>query len=131
MHLDGLKDTVGPFRRSAADTTFVLFFLGLEIGRTIQNLTFDAFLLFVTMLMVLVLPFYLLSSDDRPDMAKWLSGRGFIAALGISIGAVLSRAYGSLLPEAFRFLPLTLLIMAAMTSCYVQFYALMRLRPAK
>lgn len=131
MHLDGLKDTVGPFRKSVADTTFVLFFLGLEIGRTIQNLTFDAFLLFVTMLMVLVLPFYLLSCDDRPDMAKWLTGRGFIAALGISIGAVLSRAYGSLLPEAFRFLPLTLLIMAAMTSCFVQFYALMRLRPAK
>jgi hypothetical protein len=43
----------------------------------------------------------------------------------------LSRSFGTVFPESFRFLPLTLLILAAMASCFIQFYALMRLRPAK
>jgi hypothetical protein len=131
MHLDGLKDTIGSDRAFAVDTTFVLFFLGLEFGRTLQNLTFDAVLLLITMLMVTVLPYYLPSNYERPTFAKWLAGRGLIAILAIAIGAILSPAYGTVLPESFRFLPLTLLILAAMSSCFIQFYGLMRLRLAK
>src|SRR5436305_14262608 len=117
MHLDSLKNTFDSFRGFAADTSFVLFFLGLETGRTIQHFTFDSFLLMVTMSMVWVLPYYLLSNDDRPDIARWLAGRSLIAVFAVSLGAVLSPAYGTLLPESFRFLPLTLLILAAMISC--------------
>jgi hypothetical protein len=131
MHLDALKGTFGSVRSLAADTSFVLFFLGLETGRTFQNFTFDGFLLFATMLMVLVLPFYLIVEDDRPDFARWLTGRGLIAIFALGLGAALNMAYGTLLPESFRYLPLSLLILAAMTSCLSQFYALMRLRPAK
>jgi hypothetical protein len=131
MHLDGLKDTIGSDRGFSVDTTFVLFFLGLEFGRTLQNLTFDAVLLLITMLMVTVLPYYLPSSYERPAFAKWIAGRALIAVLAIATGAILSQAYGTVLPESFRFLPLTLLILAAMSSCFIQFYALMRLRLAK
>jgi len=131
MHLDGLKDTFGSFRGFTADTSFVLFFLGLESGRTLPNLTFDTFLLFVTMAMVTVLPFYLPSNDDGTGLVRWLTGRGLIAIFAILMGAVLSPAYGTVLPESFRFMPLTFLILAAMVSCIVQFYALTRLRPAK
>ena len=81
MHLDGLKDTVGSDRGFAIDTTFVLFFLGLEFGRTLQNLTFDTVLLLITMLMVAVLPYYLPSNYERPSFAKWLAGRSLIAVL--------------------------------------------------
>jgi len=35
------------------------------------------------------------------------------------------------LPESFRFMPLTFLILAAMVSSFIQFNALIRLRPAK
>jgi len=131
MFLNGLKDTIGSFGGFAVDTTFVIFFLGLELGRSLQNFTFDAFLLLLTMLMVTVLPYYLPSSNGRPAIAKWLTGRSLIAILAVSIGALLQPAYGTLLPESFRFLPLTLLILTAMCSCFIQFYALMRLRLAK
>jgi hypothetical protein len=129
MHLDGLQSKLGSFRGFAADTTFVLFFLGLEFGRTLRNFTFDGFLLLITMLMVAVLPYYLRA--DRPVFANWLVGRSLIAVLATGLGAVLSPAYGTVLPESFRFMPLTLLIIAAMTSCFIQFYGLMRLRLAK
>jgi hypothetical protein len=130
MHLDGLQSKLGSFRGFAVDTTFVLFFLGLEFGRTIQNFTFDGFLLFVTMLMVAAMPYYLIT-EDRPAFGKWLSGRAVIAVFATFLGAVLNSAYGSVLPESFRFMPLTLLIVAAMMSCFIQFYGLMRLRLAK
>lgn len=131
MNLDGPKDTFGPFRGFASDTTLVLFFLGLEVGRTLMHFTFDAFLLFVTMLMVIVLPYFMPFDHDRPEFGKWLAGRSLIATFSVSLGAVLNSAYGTVLPESFRHLPLSLLILAAMASCFVQFYALMRLRPAK
>jgi hypothetical protein len=131
MNLDGLKDTFGSFRGFAADTTFVLFFLGLEAGRSLQSFAFDVFLLFVTMLMVAVLPFYLPSDYERPEFGRWLAGRGAIAMFATLLGAVFNTAYGNVLPESFRYLPLSLLILAATASCLVEFYALMRLRPAK
>ena len=131
MHLDGLRNTFVSFPRFTLDTTFVLFFLGLESGRTLQHPSFDAFLLFVTMLMVIVLPYYLPSNSERRTFVKWLMGRSLIAVFSIALGAILAPAYGTLLPESFRFMPLTLLILAAMTSCFIQFYALMRLRLAK
>ena len=131
MRLDGLKDIFGSFRSFAADTTFVVFFLGLESGRTLQNFSFDTLLLLVTMLIVTVLPYFLPSEFDRPNFAKWMAGRGLIAVFSILVGVILSRTYGTVLPESFRYLPLTLLILAAMASCFTQFYGLMRLRPAK
>ena len=131
MHLNGLRNSIDSFSGFALDTTFVLFFLGLEFGRTLQNVTLDAVLLLLTMLMVIVLPYYLPSNAERVSFAKWLTGRSLIAALSVAIGAALAPLYGRLLPESFRFLPLTLLILAAMASCFAQFYALMRLRLVK
>jgi hypothetical protein len=131
MHLDALRNGFDSFRGFAIDTTFVLFFLGLEFGTTLQQLTFDAFLLFITMLMVAILPYYLPSNSERPGLAKWLAGRGLIAVFAIALGAILSPAYGTIFPESFKFMPLTLLIIAAMSSCFIQFYGLMRLRLAK
>jgi hypothetical protein len=80
--------------------------------------------------MVMVLPFYLPSEHYRPDFGKWLIGRGLIAIFAILIGALLATTYGTVLPDSLRFLPLAFLIMAAMVSSCIQFYALMRLRPA-
>ena len=131
MRLDGHKNTFSLFRGFAADTTLVLFFLGLELGRTIQNITFDGLLLLLTMVMVAVLPFYLPTNIERGSFGQWLVGRGLIGVLAVGAGASLQPAYGTILPESLRFLPLTMLILAAMSSCFIQFYALMRLRLAK
>ena len=37
----------------------------------------------------------------------------------------------TVLPDGLRFMPMTLLILTAMVSCYIQFYGLLRLRPVK
>jgi len=131
MHLDARRDSVVYSQSLSIDTTFVLFFLGLESGRTLSDLTLDSALIFMTMVMVVTLPYYLLSWELRPSFSRWVAERTVVGILAVAIGAVLAPLYGTLLPESFRFIPLTLLILAAMTSCFFQFYGLMRLRLVK
>jgi hypothetical protein len=131
MHLGGLRKELDPFFGSSFDTMVVLFFLGIELGRTMTQPSFDSLLLFVTTLMVLTLPYALLDATERPVFGKWLTGRGLVTAFAISSGMILDRSLGTVVPEGLRFLPLTLLIFAGMSSCFIQFYALMRLRLAK
>ena len=47
------------------------------------------------------------------------------------LGAIFKQSLGVVLPETFRFLPMTLLIVTAMLCCYVQFYGFLKLRLAK
>ena len=115
----------------AIDTTFVLFFLALEFGRSFMSFAFDGFLLGICLAMLLVLPFFFGSEAERPQFGKWLAGRILIAAFATFLGVLYSRSVGTLIPETFRFLPMTLLIATAMVSCYIQFYGLLKLRPAK
>jgi len=112
------------------DTSFVLFFLAVEFGRTVFSLTFDNVFLFLTLLMVAVLPYFLLS-DEKPTFGTWLLGRSLIVGLAILLGAMFKQSLGVVLPETFRFLPMTLLIVTAMLSCYIQFYGFFKLRLAK
>ncbi len=114
----------------AVETTFVLFFLAVEFGRTFTKLSFDNFLMAITLLMVTVLP-YFLAPDEKPNFAKWIFGRTFIAGFAILLGALFNQTLGVVLPEAFKFLPLTLLIVTAMLSCYIQFFGFLKLRLAK
>lgn len=112
------------------DTSFVLFFLAVEFGRTVFSLSFDNVFLFLTLLMVAVLPYFLLS-NEKPTFGNWLLGRSLIVGLAILLGAMFKQSLGVVLPETFRFLPMTLLIVTAMLSCYVQFYGFFKLRLAK
>lgn len=131
MNLDGDRRIIDSFLGFGVDTTVVLFFLALEFGRTAQSFAFDSLLLLATTLMVVVLPYYLASNPKRPGFAMWIAGRGLIAAFAVSLGIAFESAVGNVLPKTVRFLPMTLLILASMTSCFIQFYALMRLRLAK
>jgi len=115
----------------AIDTTFVLFFLALEFGRTRQLFSIDGGLMAVTLCMVLMLPYLVASSSAKPAFGKWLIGRMIITGFGIALGLVFKQSIGVTLPTSLRFLPLTLLVIASMISCYVQFYGLMKLRLAK
>ncbi len=112
------------------ETTFVLFFLAVEFGQSFSGLTFDGVFLALTLLMIIVLP-YFLPSNEKPNFKSWLLGRSFITIFAISLGLMFKQSVGVVLPETFRFLPMTLLIVTAMLSCYIQFYGFLKLRLAK
>lgn len=114
----------------AVDTTFVLFFLAVEFGRTINVFGIDTIVTAITLAMLLILP-YFLPSDEKMSFSSWLLGRTLIAALAVILGAMFQQTLGTVLPETFKFLPMTLLIVTAMLSCYIQFYSFFRFRLAK
>lgn len=117
-------------RSFATETTFVLFFLAVEFGQSFSGLTLDGVFLALTLLMIIVLP-YFLPSDEKPSFKNWLLGRSFITIFAVSLGLMFKQSVGVALPETFRFLPMTLLIVTAMLSCYIQFYGFLKLRLAK
>ena len=117
-------------RHFAVDTTFVLFFLAVELGQIAGQFSLDAVLFAITLMMLVVLP-YFLPAEDKIDFGTWVVGRTFIAGFGMVTGALFKLSLGSLIPETLRFLPMTLLILTALMSCYLQFYGLLRLRTAK
>lgn len=114
----------------AVDTTFVLFFLAVEVGQTLGVIRLDTIILAVSLLFVLVLP-YFLQSGEKPNFGNWLLGRCSITVFAVLLGVIFRQSLGTFLPETFRFLPMTLLIVTAMLSCYIQFYGFLRLRLAK
>lgn len=116
---------------STIDTTFVLFFLSLELGRSTSLFAVDTVLMGITGLIIAVLPYFLPSTTERPAFSLWIAGRGTIALFGLLLGVGFQRAVGSVLPETLSFLPMTCLIVAAMASCYFQFYGMMKLRLVK
>ena len=114
----------------AVDTTFVLFFLAIEFGRAFSKLSFDNIFMLATLLMVIVLP-YFLANGEKPNFSGWLFGRTLIAAFATLLGMMFQQSFGVVLPETFKFVPMTLLIVTAMLSCYIQFYSFFKLRLAK
>ncbi len=114
----------------AIDTTFVLFFLAVESGRTFLSLSFDNIFMFATVLMVAVLPYFLLS-NEKPTFGNWIFGRSLIVGFAVLLGAMFKQSLGVVLPEMFRFLPMTLIIVTAMLSCYIQFLGFFKFRLAK
>jgi len=114
----------------AADTTFVLFFLSLDLGHR-AGVGFDAVLSTLTLIIFVVLPYLLPYDGAKPNFGQWVAGRMAVVALGLVIGVMFGQAVGVFLPESFRFVPLTLLIIAGVISCYLRFYGLFRLRLAK
>lgn len=114
----------------AVETTFVLFFLAVELGQSFRWFTLDDVCLTVTLLVILILP-YFLPSNEKKAFGNWLLGRSLIAAFAMLLGLIFKQSLGIILPENFRFLPMTLLIVTAMLSCYIQFYCFLKLRCIK
>ena len=128
---EGVRGTVGGEASFAVDTTFVVFFLALEFGRSILNFGLDGLLLGICLAMLVAVPYFYMSEMARPNFAKWIAGRSVIAAFATLLGVAFQQTLGVVLPDMMRFLPMTLLIVSAMVSCYIQFYSVLRLRPAK
>ena len=118
-------------RGFALDTTFVLFFLAVDLGQGFQRMEFDSLLSLFAVGGVLVLPYFFPSDDEIPDFTPWLLGRATIAAYATVLGIVFGQSLGVLLPQSFSYLPMTLVIVTAIASCCLQFYAMIRFRLAR
>ena len=118
-------------KRFTVDTTFVLFFLAIDFGQSSMAFAFDTILSVFMLGMVLVVPYFLPSLDEKPDFTDWLMGRSVIMIFAIALGVIFRQSLGVLLPETFRFLPFTLVILTAMLSCCLQFYGMIRFRLAR
>lgn len=113
------------------DTTFVLFFLALDMGQGWLTLGLDGILAAITLVGFITLPYVLPFGDDRPAFGEWVLGRTVVAAAGVTLGLMLNQSIGVLLPEAVRFVPMSLLIVAAIICCYVRIYGIMKNRLAR
>jgi hypothetical protein len=116
---------------SAIDTTFVLFFLAIELGQSTSFLAVDTMLIAITLGMVMTLPYFLNDAEDKPLFRDWMLGRALIAVFAAGLGLMFRQALGTVLPETLSSLPMTLLIVTAMISCYAQFYSFFKFRLAK
>ncbi len=121
------KVKTGENSNFAIDTSFVLFFLAVDFGQHLGVVAFDMVFLAITLIAVAVLP-YFINTDEKPEFGNWLFGRSLIVGFAVLLGLMFKQTLGVVLPEAFRFLPFTLLIVTAILSCYIQFYSFFRLR---
>jgi len=117
--------------RFAVDTTFVLFFWGIDFGQSSLAFALDSVFSVLTLGMLLVVPYFLPSLEEKPEFIDWLMGRSVITIFAIALGVIFRQSLGVLLPETFRFLPFTLVILTAMLSCSLQFYGMIRFRLAR
>jgi hypothetical protein len=102
------------------ETTFLLFFLSLDLGQNLFSFGFDTAFLGLTVLAVAVLPFYLPSADDV-GISEWLTGRGAISVFGIVCGVVFGQLIGGVLPEMLSGLPLIMASVSGFAACVVMF----------
>ena len=127
--VEKIQNEIACEKNFAVDTSFVLFFLAVEFGRTIFSLSLDNIFIFFTLLMVAVLPYFI--SVEKPNFSNWILGRSLIIGFAVLLGAMFQKSLGVALPETFRFLPMTFLIVTAMLCCYIQFYSFFKFRLAK
>jgi len=118
-------------RAIALDTTFVLFFLALDLGQASFTVGLDGLLSMLALVTFIAVPYFLPFSSEKQEFRSWLIGRIVVAAAGLTLGLMLGQAVGVMLPESFRFVPMTLLIVSAIFSCYLQIYGMIRFRLAR
>jgi len=126
-----MQNTLRKLNGVGIDTALGMLFLTIEYARAVQLLSIDGFLMGTTILMVMVLPYFLPSNTSGLGFSPWLAGRVVIALVGFTLGYGLRQTIGFVVPASVGSLPMTFLILAGMTSCYLQFYGLMKLRLAK
>ena len=117
-------------RTFTLDTTFVLFFLAMDLGQTSVGLNLESAFSVLTLTAFLLLP-YFLPFGERVNVGRWLLGRAMVGVTGMMFGIVLGQAVGNLLPDAFRFVPMSLLIVAAIICCNIQIYGILKIRLAR
>jgi hypothetical protein len=114
----------------ALDTTFVLFFLAMELASSISSLDFGTFLSIFTIGIFVVLPYFLSFAGEKPEFTVWLLGRVFIAIVGLIGGLAIQFGAGTVFSESARFLPMTLLVISGIFCAGSQIRDIIRVRLA-
>ena len=122
------ENRVGSF---TLDTSLVLFFLAMEIARSPVRANLETGISVLTLAAFVVLPYLLPFTKEAGGFLRWITGRVLITISGVMFGLVFSQATGTLLSEAFRFVPMTLLIVAAIICCNIQIYGILKIRLAR
>ncbi|MCW5958591.1 MAG: hypothetical protein KIS76_00405 [Pyrinomonadaceae bacterium] len=112
------------------DTSFVLFFLAIEFGRSAGGFGFETAVMALALVAAAVLP-YFINGGEQTNFANWILGRFAIAGFAVVLGVGFNQSLGAVFPEEFRFLPMTLLIISAICSFVIQFDGFFRFRLAK
>jgi hypothetical protein len=110
----------------AFDSTFVLFFLSMDLGQR-GFFSVDGMIMAVALIAVMLIP-YLLETNDEVSFGRWAVERGFIAGFGLFSGLAFNASVGTLFPQTLESLPFTLVIMASMISCFLTFSTLLGFR---
>lgn len=114
-----MKEALARLNDIGIDTSLVLLFLAVEVGRVGNFGSIEALVMSVAMLMLLVLPYFLPAAfHSELSLKRWLAYRSAVMAIGMVVGTVL--------PEAMSFFPMNVVIVAGICSCVVQFYGLWR-----
>lgn len=126
------KTAVGraPRQPFVMDTTFVLFFLAVDFGFSVTFSGLDGILSLVTLVMFVFVPYLLPSVDEKPEFGHWVLGRAAIAVFAVFLGVMLRQAIGTVIPEGFRYVPMTLLIGSSIFCGFTQIYGMIRFRLA-
>lgn len=113
------------------DTTIVLFFLAVE---TAQNVSLGAGPLAVsiaTLATFVVVPYCFESAGTGGSLARFIVGRLIIAVFGVGVGVLFARSLGTAFPDWFAYLPMTLLLFAAMFAFSTWFFNVVGFRLAR
>ena len=118
------------FTDSIVDTSFVLFFLAVDLGQTIGRIGIDTVFSVICLTAVAVLPYFIVRAPGM-NFGRWIFGRGVIVLFALVLGLAFNYSLGVFVPEAISFLPFSLLILTAMLTCYLQFYNFFTLRTSR
>ena len=116
--------------RFVPDTTFVLFFLAMDLAGSNSGLCVDSFPSVLPIGIFAVFPFLLPFDGEKPEFWGWLMGRLSIAAIGALSGLAISASAGVFLPETVKFVPFTLLIISGIFCAFTQLRVIMKVRLA-
>lgn len=119
------------FLERLSETSFLLFFFSVEFGRLSSQLSFDlkSAVYTLTLIALITLP-YFLHGSTKSKFSSWIFKSCIIASFGIVIGWMFDKSLAVLLPDIFRFLPMTLVILTATITFLTQFYFFIKLRLA-
>lgn len=116
--------------RFVPDTTFVLFFLAMDLVRSFSGFGLDSVLSVLTIGIFAVIPYLLPFDGEKPEFWGWLTGRLIIAAIAGICGLAISASAGVFLPETVKYVPFTLLIFSGIFCAFTQLRVIMKVRLA-
>jgi len=130
ISIPGSSEATYSSPRFVADTTYVLFFITMDLAGSIQNMGFESILSGLTIAAFLILPYLLPFVGEKPEFTNWLVKRLFITGVGFTAGLVFQAGLGNMLPESAKFLPMTFLIISGIFCAITQIRGIIGVRLA-